>query len=252
MRDLLVAVPSRGRPQNVAHLWESMQRTCRGDTTLLVGVDADDPALPEYMALDLPGVEIEVNRQGLRLVVAVLNFLVVPRAADYRFIGHIGDDQLCRTEGWDLRIIQTLSEPNTYFCFGDDLYPGRPTGTLCCHFFMRSEVVGSLGYMSPPDGPRHMYCDPLIMAWGQALGAIRFLPDVILEHMHYSAGKSKHDAVYAESLAGTAADLDLFNSYMNSGRFNQDIAKIRGGATGWDEESRARFKRELNIPETRP
>ena len=37
MRDLLLAVPSRSRPENAARLWRSMQATCTAATTLLIG-----------------------------------------------------------------------------------------------------------------------------------------------------------------------------------------------------------------------
>ena len=36
-RDLVLVVPSRGRPHNVARLIEAMDATCRGDTTLILG-----------------------------------------------------------------------------------------------------------------------------------------------------------------------------------------------------------------------
>ena len=42
--DLLVIVPSRGRPDSVQRLWDRMRQTCRGDTRLLVSLDYDDPA----------------------------------------------------------------------------------------------------------------------------------------------------------------------------------------------------------------
>ncbi len=48
MRDLLLVVPSRGRPGNITRLVEAMAHTCEGDTDLVVGLDSDDPALPGY------------------------------------------------------------------------------------------------------------------------------------------------------------------------------------------------------------
>src|SRR5665213_3931433 len=98
--DLLVVVPSRGRPGNIARLAEAMERTCQGDTTLLVGLDGDDPMLPGYLELGFPEVQFEIA-DGLHFVVPWINRLAVPRADQYRFIGTIGDDNLPQTDGWD-------------------------------------------------------------------------------------------------------------------------------------------------------
>jgi hypothetical protein len=101
-----------------------------------------------------------------------------------------------RTVGWDVRIMESLER--NLFCFGDDLDPGRVPGSLSIHIFMRSEVIRRLGYMGPPQ-IQHMYVDPVWYAWGKAT-SIEFLPDVVLEHMHYTiSGKGQHDASYEHS-----------------------------------------------------
>src|SRR4051812_46692993 len=120
-RELAVVVPSRGRPHNIARLIEAMDRTCRSDTHLIVGVDDDDPYLDDYMAFR--GCEVELQTGLHRQLVRWLNVLAVPRVDDYQFIGHIGDDNVPRTVGWDTRIIESLDR--NLFCFGDDLDPGR-------------------------------------------------------------------------------------------------------------------------------
>jgi hypothetical protein len=240
MRDLLVVVPSRGRPASIERLWDAMAGTCRGDTTLLVGLDDDDPELGVYPA----GPEREV-RPGLRQVVAWINALAVPRAGAYRFTGTIGDDNVPRTEGWDVSVMEALEKAP--FAFGNDLYPTRPPGSLCCHVFCRSGVIEALGYFGPPS-IRHMYVDPVWYAWGQAT-AITYLPGVIIEHLHYTTGKSPHDASYAASCAWTGADLAAYHAYCAAG-LNEDIAKL--GGRPFTPESLADFNRALNIPPSWP
>lgn len=239
-----MVVPSRGRPGSIARLRDAMAATCRGDTDLLVGVDDDDPSLAEYLALQGVGLVVQ---SGLRQVVAWINWMAVPRAKGYRYIGTIGDDNVPRTVGWDVRVIETLAEMKTGLCFGDDLYPTRATGSLCCHVFMTSNIIRKLGYMGPPDGPRHMYVDPLWLAWGEKVG-IKFLPDVIIEHLHYTTGQSPHDQVYAESYALTWQDCEAFNRYARSGSLNRDILKINPKASPFTDAELADFKVRLNIP----
>jgi hypothetical protein len=219
-----------------------MDRTCRGETHLIVGVDDDDPMLPDYLGFT----ECEVIvRTGLqRQLVRWLNVLAVPRAKRYRYIGHIGDDNVPRSDGWDIEIMESLDE--NLFCFGDDLDPGRAPGSLSIHAFMRSDVIQRLGYMGPPR-IQHMYVDPVWYAWGQAT-SIEFLPDVILEHMHYTiSGKAPPDESYQASTGLIPADCTHYNDYCDDpDGLNADILKL--GGVPFTPEAMVEFNRRLNIP----
>jgi hypothetical protein len=239
MRDLAVLVPSRGRPGSIGRLVEAMGETCRGDTTLVVGLDNDDPTLHDYP------LNCEVVIRPPRKLVEWLNLLASPRATKYRYLGHIGDDNVPRTVGWDVRVMESLER--NMFCFGDDLDPGRVKGSLSIHVFMRSEVVRKLGYMGPPT-LRHMYVDPVWFAWGTAT-SIEFLDDVVLEHLHYSLGRSPLDESYQHSTGLIPTDCAAYNTYCRE-RMNKDILKL--GGTPFTDEAMAEFNRRLNIPERWP
>lgn len=238
-------VPSRGRPGNIVRLIMAMREHNRGDTTLLVGLDADDPTLDEYLALDFPEVQLDIQ-SGLRRVVPWLNHLALRHVDEYRFIGHFGDDNTITTVGWDARVIDTLDAMGGVgFCFGRDLYPGRPDGSLCCHIFQTSEVTRRLGYFALPT-VAHMYCDPCWLAWGSAT-QIKYLHDVVLPHLHYSAGLSEQDESYSESTACIPADLEAFNAYCDDGSLNADIRKL--GGREFSPMELHEFKVGLNIPQ---
>lgn len=217
MRDLLLVVPSRGRPGNILRLMAAMQDTCRGQTDLIVGLDLDDPTRKEVQRL---GVEFMLNGE-LHQVVAWMNWMARAHVKGYRFIGHIGDDNVPRTEGWDLRVMEALEE--VPMCFGDDLYP-RPKGTLPCHIFMRSEIIWALGYMGPPIF-KSMFVDNVWMEWGKEIG-IRFLPDVVIEHMHHGAGKAPLDETYFRSGMEMPAGHQAFRHYMATD-FTSDVARMQ-------------------------
>lgn len=213
MRDLLVVVPSRGRPGNAGRLAAAMAETCRARTSLLFGLDDDDPS--EYPE----GLHYEV-RHGLRFVTAWINNLAVPRAGWYGAVGHIGDDNVPLTDGWDVQVLRALGD--SPFAFANDLYPREP-GSLPSHVFMRSEVVTALGYMAPPQ-VRHI-ADLAWREWGNACG-ITFLPGVIIEHRHWSNGKAPMDPVYQAVNAIDAADNEAFRAYCADG-LAADIEKIK-------------------------
>lgn len=215
-------VPSRGRPDNIRRLVAAFDETCTADTRLIVGLDMDDPQLLEYLDV-IPMHVHPVVLSDLRQVVAWTNRLAAGFGDEAHNLGMIGDDNVPRTKGWDTRVCESLVNHN--FCFGDDLNPGRPAGSLCCHVFMRSEVVYQLGYAGPPS-LRHMYVDDVWMAWGQAT-SIEFLSDVVIEHLHPSAEKATDDAVYEASLACVDEDARAFHAYCRDG-LGRDIRRLGG------------------------
>lgn len=209
-------VPSRGRPHGIARLWQAMQQTCEGDTTLLVGLDTDDPAREAY-----PDGPEYVVRPDLHQVVAWINYLTRPLfRVGYDYVGTVGDDNVPRTAGWDVAMMGELAEKP--FAFGNDLYPFRPPGVLATHVFTRAEVIGALGYFGPP-ALRHSFVDDVWTMWGQACG-ISFRPDIIIEHLHFTTG-APHDDTYARSQAVMAADQEVYAAYCQDGLY-ADITKI--------------------------
>jgi hypothetical protein len=239
MKDLLLVVPSRGRPGNIKRLFDAMQATCRGDTSIIVGLDDDDPSLSDYLAATPLSYTVQT---GLRQVVAWINRLAVPQAENYRYIGHVGDDNTFDTVGWDVSIMEALEK--TPFAFGNDHYP-RPPGQLCCHVFMRSEVVQRLGYFGPP-GIRHMYVDVAWMAWGVKTG-ITYLHEVDIPHLHYTL-TGQTDASYQASTNLIPEDLENWHRYCESGQLNTDIGQIDPGNPGFTPDELLAFNMGLNIP----
>lgn len=236
MKDLALIVPSRGRPGNIYRLWTCLKDTCRGDTTLIVGLDSDDA--PSYDRL--PGVEYVVL-DNLRYVGPWINYLAQQVKDDYKYIGHIGDDNIASTVAWDVQMMEALQI--TRFAFGNDQYPREP-GSLCCHLFTHSDTVEKLGYLAVPS-IKHMWVDPVWMAWGKACG-ITYLHDVDLRHVHFTGGGGAYyDETYAQSVTTAESDKKAFDAYCES-QLNADIEKL--GGTPYTEATFAEFKASLLIP----
>jgi hypothetical protein len=235
-------VPSRKRPASAARLWESVRSSCAGGTSLIIGLDADDPTRDDY-----PAGPAYVVTDGLSYVTAWFNYLAMLTFGEFEFIGTVGDDNTFETPGWDERIRDSLSRQP--FAFGNDLYP-RPAGTLSCHIFMRAEVVKTLGYAGPPE-ISHMYVDVAWMAWCVACGH-EYLSDVLIPHRHYTLGAG-HDETYARSYAQTGDNLRAWHAYSRRegpGGLNHDIGKL--GGEPFTPQALAEFNARLNIPEWWP
>jgi hypothetical protein len=223
LRDLAVIVPSRGRPHNIARLIEAMDRTCRGDTTLIVGVDEDDPHLDAYRRSRMRG----RRPAPARHLVAWLNDLAVPNAATST--GSSG------TSGTTTSPAPSAGTPGssrasnaTGFCFGDDLDPGRRPRSLShphLHDQRRhppARVHGAAAHSA------HVRRPGLVRVGASHVD--RVPPDVVLEHMHYTVGgKAPHDESYEASTGLIPQDCTNYNDYCDDpDGVNADIAKLGG------------------------
>ena len=111
--DLAVLVPSRGRPDNLARLIESVHRTAKGRTHVLAGVDQDDPRLKDYIKLRrellAPGDYIHTSDMRKNLV-QWTNHLAHLSKGKYRYYASLGDDMVPRTPGWDVKLMGAIEE----------------------------------------------------------------------------------------------------------------------------------------------
>lgn len=198
MADLVVIVPSRGRPETVAGISATVDATCGADTEALFVVDSDDPARPAYFdAVAAAGERVDIKTGDHRNMVEALNKVAWSLAAAERFaplaVGFMGDDHRPRTQGWDQAYLDALRELGTGIVYGDDLLQGERLPTQVA---MTSDIIRALGHMAPPT-LTHMYVDNYWLDLGRAAGCIRYLPDVVVEHMHPFAGKGLMDEGYA-------------------------------------------------------
>lgn len=223
---MLWIVPSRSRPSNIAELIASMHNT-RCYTDLIVAVDMDDPALPEYeqVKLNFEGFDWVGWHFGPRLRLAgTLNKLATREAMNYDFIGFMGDDHRPRSPIWDGLMGAQLRMLKTGLVYGNDLFQREKLPTAVC---MTTDIISALGYMVPPN-MTHLYIDNFWLTLGQQLGRIEFMEHVIIEHMHPHAGKAANDAQYDElnSQRQHNADHNAFLTYQRK-QLAADVAKIK-------------------------
>lgn len=196
---LTVIVPTRGRPQNLADLWDAFTKTCTGQTTLVACIDEDDPALDEYEHVH-DAIHPRLNPAfqavyGPRVRLGgSLNAAAPIFAERSKHLAFMGDDHRPRTVGWDSAYVEELERLGTGLVYGNDLIQGANLPTQVA---MTSDIVLATGHMVPP-GIQHLWIDNAWLALGRALGAITYLPDVIVEHCHPLAGTARMDAGYAE------------------------------------------------------
>jgi hypothetical protein len=223
MADLVVIVPSRGRPEAAAEVAEAFEVTCTADTKLVVALDDNDPKIDEYVD----------DRYAYRFVgpsrtmVAALNSAANMALAFERTafaVGFMGDDHRPRTKGWDQAYLDALRELGTGIVYGDDLLQGERLPTQAA---MTSDIIRALGYMAPPT-LTHMYVDNFWLDLGRRAECIRYLPDAVVEHLHPVAGKADWDEGHKRVNAPQmyAADRTAYTRYIAE-QLQADVAKVR-------------------------
>jgi hypothetical protein len=220
MRDLLVIVPSRGRPDAVRELCGAVKATTRERTDLLIAFDDDDPAREGY----------EKQRDGLSWVsgprasmVPWTNQIAAARAGSYRALCSMGDDHRPRTKGWDTQFLTALGKTGgTGIAYGDDLLQGvnLPTAAV-----VSSDIVKALGWMCLPS-LRHYYADNVWRDLGQSAGCLHYLPGVIIEHLHPLATGDQPDGTYLDAYRGYEADRSAYQQWL-AGSAIADAGAIR-------------------------
>lgn len=206
MNTNLVILPTRGRPEKAREcLLALKEHSVISD--FVIGIDDDDAT--DYMRYPVEGVTYEINPR-LRMN-GTLNLLVNKYADKYESIYFLGDDHLVRTPGWDEKLYAPIKEKGYGVSYGNDLFQGEnlPTAVM-----QSSNLVQHLGYFSPPK-LIHLYMDNYWKLLGQTIGALFYHDDVVIEHMHYLAGKSEEDAGYQEVNSGPTYthDRQVFMDY---------------------------------------
>lgn len=242
MPDLIIIVPSRGRPAAAADLLDAFNATCTADTELLFALDDDDPTrhdyptrTPQWVGPNRSMVEALNNAAGG--YVSGLLGMDPPFA-----IGFQGDDHRPRTKGWDTAYLAALRELGTGIVYGDDLLQRQNLPTQCA---MTADIVQALGFMAPPT-LHHMYVDNFWRELGKNADCLRYLPDVVVEHLHPVAQKAAWDDGYQRVNAPTvyARDADAFRQYLqhDMAAAADAVRQLRGPSDPTEPRGRVRLR----------
>ena len=93
---------------------------------------------------------------------------------------------------------------------------------------MTGDIVMELKGMVPPDMV-HLYLDDFWLRLGRDLNAIKYLPEVILEHLHPIAGKAEWDEGYRAVNAQDVydADREALKTYLQSEAYSTLLATLK-------------------------
>ena len=175
MSDLCVFIPTRHRREKMDECLESFRETTLGEVDLFLVVDEDDGSYE--------GIDAEIISAKPGTLVTAVNEAAMPLADRYPALMMVSDDVIFRTPGWDLFMTGMLEQhlDGTGFVYPDD----RRRYDIPEQVLITSDIVKALGWFAEP-GFGHFYIDNVWAELGKRLGLIRYCPQAVIEHMHYT------------------------------------------------------------------
>lgn len=203
MPDLAIIVPTRGRPENVRKVIAAWDFTNAWDVAdLVIAIDEDDPAYRGYLDVqtefwnhgedEAPNAFQIMSYPSWLPMVHKLDKTAVALADRYFALGFAGDDHLPRTIDWAKSYLANLRGLRSGMVYSDDGYQGE---NLSSEWAMTSDVVRAWGRMVPAP-VEHMYSDVSLLEAMREAGAVRYLDEIRIEHMHPIVGKAENDDQY--------------------------------------------------------
>jgi len=220
--DLVVLIPTRGRPDNAVALEKAFVDTNTKAVRFYI-VDFNDETRSQY-SWKLPVESVIMIHNETGGMAYPLNNIARQFIGEFDNFAFMGDDHRPRTANWDEKFVEELYTGSD-IVYGNDLFQGSNLPTAVA---MSGEIVEALRGMVP-DTQRHLYLDNFWLKLGQDLGKIKYLPDVIIEHCHAFNGKAPMDENYARVNAPQvySADKVAFDNYIASDQYQTLLAKLK-------------------------
>lgn len=220
--DLVVLIPTRGRPDNALALEQAFVDTNTKAKRFYI-VDFNDETRSQY-SWKLPVESVIMIHNETGGMAYPLNYIARQFIGEFDNFAFMGDDHRPRTANWDEKFVEELYSGSD-IVYGNDLFQGSALPTAVA---MSGEIVKALRGMVP-DSQRHLYLDNFWLKLGQDLGKIKYLPDVIIEHCHAFNGKAPMDENYARVNAPEvySADKVAFDNFIASDQYQTLLAKLK-------------------------
>jgi hypothetical protein len=203
--ELTILVPTRSRSRHVRRMYDAFKETGAFDeqADLIFLADESDPEISLYQqeinslpqSLGFSGrVSLAIQYGPWVPMVPKLNGAArgISLTSPYP-LGFMGDDHLPRTEGWVGKILKEM-ENGPAIVSGPD---GYRKDDLPTWWVMSASIVYALGRMVPAPVD-HMYCDNAVRDLAMQSHCYRWMPGLLVEHLHPFAGKANMDEGYKQ------------------------------------------------------
>ena len=206
MTSLLTIIPVRGRREQAERVLKSFTETTDNSDLIFI-LDEDDTETYEGMDWG-PATTVVLERQSIS---PKFNAVAIPAAEKYDVLMASGDDNVFRTPHWDTIMLKVLADMGGTGWVYPDVVRRNDIPEI---WMASSDLVKALGWFTSPT-QAHYYTDNIIAELGKRTGLLRFCPQAVVEHLHYSVtpGAVRDETYsYAENTWG-ASDLEAFYAW---------------------------------------
>jgi len=221
MKSLLVMVPTRNRREQAARLIKSFADSDPADETVLMFITDDDDDSYEDMDWG-PAVHAVLSPRDC--LTGIFNRVALEHADDFDAIMTVGDDHLFTTPQWDKALMDALEDlGGTGWVYPDDK---RRSGFPEI-WAVSSDLVRFLGWFAL-SAVRHFYCDNAISEIGKRTDLIRYVPEAVIEHLHYTVTPgTERDVTYAEAEESSgSSDLTAYREW-RAMHLSNTVSRVR-------------------------
>ena len=208
-KEISIIIPSRGRPQKLTEMMNSVLNFASAPKLIefVLYIDEDDKS--NYEMFDNKAIIIK----GKRTYMGIMNNLCIQQASG-KVIILCNDDVIVRTKKWDDIIYENIKlyADSIFLLYPNDLNKGSK---LCSFpvfskkFYLRYPGLFPENYKGTLIDLHIM--DIFIQLKELGINRIKYLDNVVFEHLHYTTGKSSFDKTYSDR--NRFADDDLFIAY---------------------------------------
>lgn len=203
-------LPSKGRPHNLKRFFEAYHTT-RASSPGLVLVNETDATLSAYRDILFPPQWELVVHPGNTGVWERINHYTMNNQNDNWF-GNIQDDCLPETPEWDRLLIEEARRDG--LAFGSDgILNGQWANNWVVGGSLQREIIREFGGMMLP-GLTCLFGDNFYSEYARRRGVLRYRPDIIMAHLHFSNGKAPFDKTYEKT--NYENDRKVFEAWLGS------------------------------------
>lgn len=192
-------LPTRKRPEMFTKMYESAFATASDPNNIEVVayIDDDDDSYDDIEFKQL------IKVRGRRIVLSEMWNRCWAEATGEVF-GHIGDDVIFKTQGWDKKITSAFPEDRIAFVHGLDGSDQDKIG-FGTHGFIHKRWTDTVGYFVPPYFSCD-YNDTWLNEVADKIDRHAVVKDVLIEHMHPAWKKRETDETDRERMARGSTD----------------------------------------------
>jgi Glycosyl transferase family 2 len=188
-------VPTRKRPKEFKRFYESAMAMADNpeEVEIVCYMDEDDKSSYDF------GPRVTICT-GPRVVLSEM-WNVCWKAARGPYYGHMGDDIVFKSKGWDTRVKEAIDEfPGKIgFVWGDDMSPNGRSSVFGTHGFVHKNWTDVTERFVPPYFSSD-YNDVWFNDLADMLEIGKYLPDVKTDHLHHIWGKAQIDSTTRDRL----------------------------------------------------